>query len=213
MVEPVVSALLTAAEIDSVRLHVGPPVWRHEVDQPDRAPYVWVELSACSEVFDHVVAKVIFERDDAGQYAAELFDALQEWIAETTFGWGQRREGRSWEPPPPSPVSAATVEGARRLEFYPQEGVMSPLWDHGVSVPLESLPISDALVVSAQRWLARWAELTDDENHWPGWLAVTDELEPERQRLVAALNQELPANITVLKPVPLDQVTRETRSE
>lgn len=74
--EPVVTSLLTADELESLSLH-------RDVDNPQ---LVWVQLTACGEQFLTTLGGA-----DLEEVAARLADHLADWICETRFAWGEQR--------------------------------------------------------------------------------------------------------------------------
>ena len=105
VVEPVVQSLLTAQELEELTLHSS------SGDHPGEA---WVRLRACGEVFEEMIYSpdwFVSEPDggpDRGgppdgaalvQTAAKLASDLEDWIAESGFGWGQQRLARYQLPP------------------------------------------------------------------------------------------------------------------
>ena len=91
VVEPVVASLLTDDELEHLAVHRG-------VDgEPDD---VWVVLTAAGEVFNGWLSQPGAEDDWTPQRCAEhLADGLEDWIAESRFGWGQQRTARYVLPP------------------------------------------------------------------------------------------------------------------
>lgn len=86
---PVVTSMLTAEELEELTVRWG--VDGHEGD-------VWVRVVAVGEVFQDWLTSPVWRRGEAGaqpldaaECAARLADHLQDWIAESRFGWGQRR--------------------------------------------------------------------------------------------------------------------------
>ena len=100
VVEPVVTSLLTDDELEHLAVHRG-------VDgEPDD---VWVVLTAAGEVFEDLLFSPSWRlgQPDGGhalltpqQCAERLADNLEDWIAESRFGWGQQRTARYVLPPP-----------------------------------------------------------------------------------------------------------------
>lgn len=76
VVEPVVTSLLTADELESLSLH-------RDVDEPQ---LVWVRLTARGE---HFITMLGGAGPEA--IAARLASHLQDWICETRFAWGEQR--------------------------------------------------------------------------------------------------------------------------
>lgn len=90
VVEPVVRAMMTTEEVESLSVHWG-------VD--GRAGDLWVQLDAPgARYIDWLPSpwwqSEPFELDpptSKAQIAEHLADRLQNWIAESSFGWGQLR--------------------------------------------------------------------------------------------------------------------------
>lgn len=190
-----------------MRLQVGPPDDGGGTERDD-APYVWAVVSADGDELAAIVAKLIFERDDAAGCRDDFYTAVQDWVCFSAFGWGQLRVGDVSEPPSTTLAGTAPLH----LEFYPDQDARSPLWEGGTNVALEGLHLSRALSLALVQWLQRWAQLTDEDEPYVGWTAMVEELEPERRRLVAALRRELPGDIDVAEPIPLDEMTRRWRA-
>ena len=99
VVEPVVASLLTDDELEQVMVSWG-------VDgEPDD---VWVRVAAAGEVFEDLLFSPSWRlgQPDGGhasltprQCAERLADRLEDWIAESGFGWGQQRTARYVLPP------------------------------------------------------------------------------------------------------------------
>ena len=81
VVDPVVTSMLGPDELESVSVHDG---------QDGTPGDVWVCLTACGEEFVDVLRPGEWEAADA-EVAERLADHLQDWIAESRFGWGQLR--------------------------------------------------------------------------------------------------------------------------
>jgi len=87
-VDPVVAGLLQPGELDELTVHWG------EAGLPGD---VWVRLVARGEAFTQLLSSSDWEgeqRAGAEELAARLADQLEDWICETTFGWGQQRTAR-----------------------------------------------------------------------------------------------------------------------
>lgn len=97
VVDPVVRGLLADDELTSLSLH-----WGRDGTPGD----TWVRLTARGEVFeDHLTAPdwgLDVTSDPAGgplaldleAVAGRLASDLEDWIAESGFGWGQQRQAR-----------------------------------------------------------------------------------------------------------------------
>lgn len=90
---PVVTSLLTARELEQLTVHHGV-----DGDEGD----VWVRVVAAGEVFQDWLTSPVWRSLEAGaerpltaeECAARLADHLEDWIAESRFGWGQQRSAR-----------------------------------------------------------------------------------------------------------------------
>lgn len=84
VVEPVVASLLTVAECEGISVHEG-------VDGD--AGDVWVCVRACGEEFRDmlVMGPWLAASPTDADVAERLADHLEDWIAESRFGWGQLR--------------------------------------------------------------------------------------------------------------------------
>lgn len=92
VVTPVVASLIRPDELESCTLRFGPPPgWRPAFDDDD--PEVWLILSAGGETFEWRVCtatRVLWSAEDT---AMTLCDALEDWLPETGFAWGEQRGG------------------------------------------------------------------------------------------------------------------------
>ncbi|WP_432505706.1 hypothetical protein [Kineococcus arenarius] len=90
-VEPVVYSMMSAQEVQSLSVHWG-------VD--GRAGDVWIRIDAPGDRYEDWLPSPWwpaepFEMDpptSEAEIAEHLADRLQDWIAESTFGWGQLRQ-------------------------------------------------------------------------------------------------------------------------
>lgn len=92
---PVVTSLLSDAELERVTIH-----WGIDGDPGD----VWISVAAAGEEFEDLLTSPSWHGGDpdgeqhspltAQECAQRLADHLEDWIAESRFGWGQRRIGR-----------------------------------------------------------------------------------------------------------------------
>lgn len=98
VVDPVIGSLLCPGEVDRVDLRFGPPPGLHPAFENDD-PEVWLVLVAQGEQFEFRVCKATGMLWDAEDTAAWLYDALWEWLPETSFAWGQNRHGDYVIPP------------------------------------------------------------------------------------------------------------------
>ena len=85
VVLPVARSILRDGETVTARLQL--------VD--DEAPAdIWLNLSVGDDVFGLLLSSASWEgpeRAGPDQLAARLADALEDWVPETSFGWGQQR--------------------------------------------------------------------------------------------------------------------------
>jgi len=81
VVVPVAAVLLTADELERVTVHRG-------IDGDEGE--VWVRVVAAGEVFEDRLASPLWPLTTA-ECAVRLAGHLQDWIAESRFGWGQLR--------------------------------------------------------------------------------------------------------------------------
>ena len=98
-VDPVLAALLREDELDSVALGVGGPPgspWRGHEEE------VWLAVVARGETFHCFVCKAYAWSVSAEEAAAQVHEELQEFIAESAFGWGELRTSDYVVPPPPA---------------------------------------------------------------------------------------------------------------
>lgn len=83
IVEPVVTSLLSADELDHLE------VWATRSGGVDE---VWVRVVARGESFRDLLDSTEWGTGrDGGSLAARLADHLEDWISETAFAWGQQR--------------------------------------------------------------------------------------------------------------------------
>ena len=93
VVEPVVTSVLTAEEIEHLSVHWG-------VD--GREGNVWVRLDVPDQRHEELLLSPWWVADpwdvevptSAEQIAAHLGDRLEDWVCETAFAWGQQRRAR-----------------------------------------------------------------------------------------------------------------------
>lgn len=90
VVQPVVWAMFGEDELDSVEVTWAPPPG-YSPDERDDAVEIWVRLVACGEEFAARLTKATDDLWDAKAVAADLADALEDWLCETRFGGGQQR--------------------------------------------------------------------------------------------------------------------------
>lgn len=140
-------------ELDEVELSFDHPAgwWPAFGDLDDGC---WLSLRAGSESFIHPVAKVGFWLEDIEWVAHELADKLAEWIAESSFGWGEWRSlPDGWTAPPPLP-DRTTVS----VHFGDDEGAL-PLWSGGLPAPWLETRLSPELVADMRAWQALGEQL------------------------------------------------------
>jgi hypothetical protein len=80
---PVVSSLLRDEELEQLLLAWG---------KAPREQDVWLGLVACGEEFRCLLRSTFLEQTlDAAPIMTRLADELQDWICQSSFGWGQLR--------------------------------------------------------------------------------------------------------------------------
>ncbi|HJQ06992.1 MAG TPA: hypothetical protein VJ872_16200 [Nocardioides sp.] len=99
VVTPIVTSLLTPDELDSIEVSLGPvqpdrrPGW-WQLDRFDE-PQVWVAIRAGdgTEGFTRNLLgeSDLRDLDLVHGRAAQLASDLEDWVCETSFGWGQQR--------------------------------------------------------------------------------------------------------------------------
>ena len=99
VVAPIVTSLLTPDELDSIEVSLSDPLedrrprwWQH--DRFDE-PQVWVAIRAGhgTEGFTRNLLgeSQLGDLDLVHERAAQLASDLEDWVCETSFGWGQQR--------------------------------------------------------------------------------------------------------------------------
>lgn len=86
VVLPVVTSLLTPQELDEVEL-----AWGEMPHQQD----MWVRVVARGEVFSYLLDSPEWEgggQSDRPLLAQRLAEQLEDWVCETAFAWGERRQ-------------------------------------------------------------------------------------------------------------------------
>ena len=99
VVDPVVGSLTRSDELDHIDLQFGPPQGYKpdfEIDDPE----VWLLLGVKDEEFAFRVCKATRDLGSAREAADQLYDALSDWLPETSFAWGEQRYGGYAIPPP-----------------------------------------------------------------------------------------------------------------
>ena len=80
---PVVGSLLKGRELEQLLLAWG---------KTPREQDVWLQLVACGEEFRCLLRSTFTEQTlDPGRISTHLADKLQDWISQSSFGWGQFR--------------------------------------------------------------------------------------------------------------------------
>ncbi|MBI4942306.1 MAG: hypothetical protein HY830_16300 [Actinobacteria bacterium] len=105
VVAPVLEALFRPGEVEHVDVRVGPD--RTAVPEhlrrghlgPEPGLFVWLSVVAVGETYERRICEVVEEPENAEWLAADLHSDLQDFIAESRFGWGEQREG-DWSVPP-----------------------------------------------------------------------------------------------------------------
>ncbi len=85
VVEPVVTSVLSAQELEALELS-----WGVDGDGAD----VWVRLTARGELFEHWLSSPEWDGHaprNPAVLAERLADQLEDWVCETRFAWGERR--------------------------------------------------------------------------------------------------------------------------
>ncbi|HEY6793898.1 MAG TPA: hypothetical protein VI248_04365 [Kineosporiaceae bacterium] len=85
VVMPVARGILTEEEFEDAWVSLEPDAF-----QPDNS-VVWVRVLAAGEAWAHAIWIPGQEDDTYVGLAARIADSLQDWIAESGFGWGQLR--------------------------------------------------------------------------------------------------------------------------
>jgi len=215
VVDPVVQALMTPAEVQSVLLQYGGSSWwsfDSDDDGPDRAEYVWLCLiDADQDEHWHMLGYAgSVGRWDAFDVAAFLADFLSDQIVESSYGWGQLRDVdlESVLPPP----RWRKAPGKRVLEMYARADAKSPVWERGTNVPLHALPVSPELLGDVAALHSTYLRLYFDSVEESGEDITTwDSLEPARSSLVERLRDELPDTFEVVRPLPRPPLRRTAR--
>ena len=209
VVDPVVQGLMAPEEVQRVTVQFGlgrslPPY----EDGYDRDAEVWLRLTdADDDEHWHGLGYAGYAGDvgrwDALAVARELAGALIDLIAESSYGRGQWRD-LDVEAVVPPPRWPPTPPGMRRLEMYAALDVGSPIWERGVNVPLDTLPVSLQLRQDIAAWQDTYLALHADDvaEETAADMAVLDSLDPARLRLVGRLRDELPGPLEVLRPLP-----------
>ena len=99
VVVPVATSLLRPDEFEDVRIDVG----LDPFPSAEREEMLRVAVKACGEWIEAPRWWVTGAPMDARSLAAELYDSLQDEIAESRFAWGELRQGTFEVPPPERP--------------------------------------------------------------------------------------------------------------
>lgn len=196
VVAPVMAAMFLPGELERCAVHRRPTD-----DGKDR---VAVTLRVRGVRYDDDVVGVTFERESAEYCAYVLADRLTEFIAESSFGWGQLREATD-ELAQSIPAHRHPVDrrGRPMLEVYAAEDHLWPLWRLGLPVPAAELRLSDGLTAGLLDWHALLVTLGGDEGDALTWDEFLDVLEPARYELVDRLRRELGSTHEVAQPLPM----------
>lgn len=85
LVREAVGKLLTDDELESLVIDTQPPPWDYREEFP-----VWLHLSVAGERFD-LKLRDSEAPETPEQMVERIQSDLQDWIAESKFGWGQLR--------------------------------------------------------------------------------------------------------------------------
>jgi hypothetical protein len=66
-----------------------------EFSGPPSHTQLWLHVVACGEIFDFRIWSTDSPDDGAAELRARLTSDLQDWIAESRFGWGEQRLAES----------------------------------------------------------------------------------------------------------------------
>ncbi|HVE25382.1 MAG TPA: hypothetical protein VNC22_08260 [Sporichthya sp.] len=158
VIEPVVGALFRAGELRGSDVALGTAdrmpgaSWTHW-GQPSRGEacaQVFALLWAFDGSFAYLLGDADFSRIHATSVAVDWADLVTDWIAESSFGWGELRplppDFRAPEPPQPP-------AGTREVGiFSADEPGGLPLWTDGLVADPVALGLSEALVADLQIW-------------------------------------------------------------
>lgn len=160
VVDPILGAMFKPGELStvSIAIELADASW-WEFDHFDEEPQVWLRLTVGDEQFEHRLCKPGFWLDDATWIAGNLEDKLNEWICETSFGWGELRSGPDADAFPGPPEAAA---GVRSLSVHLNEVGQLPLWEAGEPADISSVPISATLVGDLLGWQQHAEQLADE---------------------------------------------------
>jgi hypothetical protein len=159
IVDPVLRAMFRPSELSAVELAIGVPelLW-WEFPRFEEDPRVWLRLRVGDETFEHRLAKPGFWLDDATWLAHNLAGEVQDWIAESGFGWGRLRTGPDDDAlpgPPPSPP------GVRTISVHFNDPGYLPLWENGGPADPATLPLSQDLISRLHAWHEHGHALAD----------------------------------------------------
>lgn len=92
VVLPVVAALMRPGEVDSLTLTRQAPTGFAFTSDED--PLLWLVLTCGDDHFDFRLCSVFDdELISADVAASDLYPALQDFVAQSGFGWGEERQG------------------------------------------------------------------------------------------------------------------------
>ena len=107
LVSPILSALFKEGEVETVTVR-----WWHDrttpydesspayarilhahgfPDRTDGGSALWLQLVVRGETFTHQLMPQQYDENDPDAVAVDLIEALEDWIPETRFAWGERR--------------------------------------------------------------------------------------------------------------------------
>jgi hypothetical protein len=208
VVEPVVAALLRPGELSAIQVEFWGP--RESGD----ALEVWATVEAQDDRVQARLCKATFEWWDAREVAADLAFEIEDWLPQTSFAWGQRREVKLAHVAIMAPRSGKTTTygvvipgrpappGVRVLDVFPDEDEPSPVWEEGVNLPLSDLQVPAELSASLLAWRDRWDAETSRLSSW-SWDEVVMSLDPKRRALIRRLREVLGPTFLVTEPAPL----------
>jgi hypothetical protein len=171
VVEPVLTTMFRPGELTDLHLTIEIPAatWSSFMG-PDLEPAVWLRLTVGDETFQHSLANPGFWLEDGTWMAEELAGKLQDWICETSFGWGDLRGGPDAAALPGPPASPP---GVRTVTVHMNEPGKLPLWEDGSPAQSTGLTLSPDLTADLAAWQALGERLAQDlaeaaeADQWP----------------------------------------------
>lgn len=158
VLEPVVDTLFRPGELRGSNVVVGADVpeigahWTHW-GQPSRdepSAQVFALLRTFDGSFAYLLGDADFSRTHATSVAVDWADLVTDWIAESSFGWGELRQlpGGFRAAGPPLPPSGTRDVGIFTAD---EEGGL-PVWVDGAAGDPDVNGLSAALVEDLQTW-------------------------------------------------------------